>query len=194
MSVLQVAHRQVRIDKHSSLSIGLFYSLWNQGPGSHTKNMGYHLQDYYQGGERCERRPSKNTGKLPAIFRLPLSWFKIFLVAANLWLFSRVLTASAWFFGCFCGRTSPWSYLLHSLIFTFRSVIYMEFILAYSIKYGFNFHQMTIQLSQLHLLKSLSFLQYFEMLTSSISRFSILFDWSLSSHASILYCGYYRMF
>lgn len=156
--------------------------------------MGCHVHDCYQGGDRSGRRSSKNIGKLPAIFRLPPSWFRIFLVVANLWLFSRVLikltvSVFAWYFWCFSKRRSPWSYLLHGLSFTFRSLIYMEFILVYSMKYGFNFNfcQMNIQLFQLHLLKSISFPQYFEMLTSSISKFTTLFDCSLSIHIPILH-------
>ena len=143
-------------------------------------------------------KSNKNTGKLPATFRLLPSWSSIFLGVTNLWLFSRVLTelilSDFLDFLAFLQKDKPLE--LPTVWFNFyikcSSLIYMEFILAYCMKYGFNFnfYQITIQLSQLHLLKSLSFLQYFKILTSSTSKCSILFDWSLSTHIPILLCTF----
>ena len=71
----------------------LLCPLHNEGLGFHTGNVGRHwFKNKITTGEGRGQRQVKTPQNFPAIFKLAFSWFSSFLVAIDLWLFSRTLT------------------------------------------------------------------------------------------------------
>lgn len=115
--VLQESTQQVKTDNHNSLRTKT--ALLPAAPETHTRNIGYHLQDCPWARKRGwgEVKLKCHKGLLPG-FSLFFSWLSIHLVAVNLWPFSRVLimlilTVFA-SFSVFQWRNGPWISLLHS--------------------------------------------------------------------------------
>ena len=71
------------------------YDLWcflqSQRSGSHTGNVGCHLQSAVS-HKGVGQRELKIPQSFPTIFKLPFPWFRIQLDAVNFWPFFRVLT------------------------------------------------------------------------------------------------------